>query len=539
VFGLGVIAAGCGGVAGEELFGGNGAGGSGAHNGTGGTGGMIPLTCGDGVIDPGEQCDGADLGGKTCADQGFDQPAGLACKHDCTLDLSGCEPTCDGKTLEPGEKCDGMLLGGQTCVDFGYAQAGTLACKSCLPDLTGCTAACGNGIAEPGEKCDGADLGGKTCKDFGFSKGAGLACQPGCADWSKAGCKPTCDDGVLEPGEQCDGNNLDGHTCQEFGFANPAGLKCGATCAGLDPGGCKAVCGNGMMEPGEQCDDGDTTPGDGCSSKCQKEGLSCGSATPISVGPGTMMVSGSTVGGGQHTGANCAGSDGPDRIFAVTATANGFLTASLPRGSTSYDSLLYVSDGCTDSNDNDDFLCADSYDPQNMSVLNGGEVLSFRVTAGQTFYLFVDGVFSGDKGGFQLVLNLASGTDCNDPVPIPLVPGTPMTVLGSNTGIMPGTQGSCGGGPGGQVVYRITHANNGPITVDTDQNATDYNAVLYARTSCASGNSEVACENQPGTAQESMGIPNVQTNVPVFVWVDGSQTGGGSAFGNYGLVLTP
>ena len=36
------------------------------------------------------------------------------------------------------------------------------------------------------------------------------------------------------------------------------------------PGG-SAICGNAIIDAGEQCDDGNTTSGDGCSSKCQKE----------------------------------------------------------------------------------------------------------------------------------------------------------------------------------------------------------------------------------------------------------------------------
>jgi hypothetical protein len=45
--------------------------------------------CGDGVSGPGEECDGEDLGGRTCASAGF---AGgtLACTTRCTLDLEGC-----------------------------------------------------------------------------------------------------------------------------------------------------------------------------------------------------------------------------------------------------------------------------------------------------------------------------------------------------------------------------------------------------------------------------------------------------------------
>lgn len=52
-----------------------------------------PSTCGNGVIDPGEQCDGSDLGGATCESLGF---AGgtLACSGACTYDTSGCTSAC-------------------------------------------------------------------------------------------------------------------------------------------------------------------------------------------------------------------------------------------------------------------------------------------------------------------------------------------------------------------------------------------------------------------------------------------------------------
>src|SRR5437667_4316141 len=45
--------------------------------------------CGDGVAEPGEDCDGADLGGRTCADVGF-MGGTLACTSRCRFDLAGC-----------------------------------------------------------------------------------------------------------------------------------------------------------------------------------------------------------------------------------------------------------------------------------------------------------------------------------------------------------------------------------------------------------------------------------------------------------------
>jgi cysteine-rich repeat protein len=408
-------------------------------------------------------------------------------------------------------------------------------------------ATCGDGKRDPGEECDGADLGGQSCADAGFSNPAGLGCTPQCT-LDASGCKPTCNGAKVEPGEVCDGTNLNGHTCTEFGYANPAGLKCSSTCT-LEQGGCKAVCGNGKVEPTEDCDDGNTTNGDGCSSTCKFEstqGTTCNNAIPLTVGLGTMAVLGSTKNGGAHYGSQCSGSDGPDRVYAITVQNSGFLTVSLARTLPAkqpplvgFDSVLYVAQGCQEGGDTTSLLCADSYDDANNVALDGGEVVSLRVQQGQKYYVFVDGFASSDVGDYQMTVDLSTGTDCNDPVPIPLEPGTAMTVLGNNNNTLPTAQGSCGGGPGGQIVYRIVRPDNGPITVDTDPSYTTFNSVLYARSGCGDANSQLACSNQQGTAMESIDLANVQAGVPVFVYVDGSTSGGGNAFGPYGLTLTP
>lgn len=46
--------------------------------------------CGDGVLDPGEECDAWNLGGLSCKDQGFGGGE-LACTADCQFDLTGCD----------------------------------------------------------------------------------------------------------------------------------------------------------------------------------------------------------------------------------------------------------------------------------------------------------------------------------------------------------------------------------------------------------------------------------------------------------------
>ena len=73
---------------------------TGAASGTGGstapvrataTGGMsgVSLTCGDGKVDPGEDCDQSQLNGSTCTSLGFNGGT-LACASNCRFSTSGC-----------------------------------------------------------------------------------------------------------------------------------------------------------------------------------------------------------------------------------------------------------------------------------------------------------------------------------------------------------------------------------------------------------------------------------------------------------------
>ena len=92
--------------------------------------------CGDGQLDPGEACDDGNL------------DDGDACTSKCLPALCG-----DGFVHQGVEECDGADLGGQTCAALGF-DGGDLACApGCLLDTAAC-AACGDGQLDPGEACD-------------------------------------------------------------------------------------------------------------------------------------------------------------------------------------------------------------------------------------------------------------------------------------------------------------------------------------------------------------------------------------------------
>jgi len=134
--------------------------------------------CGNGVIDQGEACDGADLGGVTCVSLGH-LGGDLACAVNCAYDDTGCfdtQPVCGNDIVEGTEECDGPDLGGMTCEGLGEGfTGGALACAAtCQYDRADC-ATCGNGTVEPTEVCDD----GNTVDDLTCSADCQYLCTPG------------------------------------------------------------------------------------------------------------------------------------------------------------------------------------------------------------------------------------------------------------------------------------------------------------------------------------------------------------------------
>jgi len=187
--------------------------------------------CGNGTLEPGEECDDGNVDGSD------------GCLSDCRVAFCGDEVIRSGI-----ESCDGSNLGGATCTSLGYA-AGALSCTDCA--YTGCYT-CGDGVVEAPEVCDVADpVEFASCFSLGFSAGP-TACTPDCLAYDTSGCS-ICGDGLITPGvEVCDGTNFAGADCTTYGFTSGT-LTCAYFCAVVGTYDC-SVCGNLTREDTEECD---------------------------------------------------------------------------------------------------------------------------------------------------------------------------------------------------------------------------------------------------------------------------------------------
>ncbi|MCB9734090.1 MAG: formylglycine-generating enzyme family protein [Deltaproteobacteria bacterium] len=276
--------------------------------------------CGNGIVEGGELCDRAAWDDQTLRCQAYGYDGGqVACHRDCTPDFSGCfTSTCGDGVIEGPEECEGEDLAGQTCAGLGNL-GGTLGCDGqCRLDDAGCerpecTPACENGgrCVVPGVcECPSA-WSGPTCEVFACEPpcGAGGTCVgpdtcecapgwfgPGCdtttcspecannstcvgpntcgcaAGWSGSTCEtPVCSPSC-GPGGTCSGPNRctcapgwSGPTC-ETAVCSPA-CGAGGTCVG--PNACE--CAPGWSGP--------TCGGFACASACENGGTCVGPDT--------------------------------------------------------------------------------------------------------------------------------------------------------------------------------------------------------------------------------------------------------------------
>ncbi len=228
-----------------------------------------PEACGDGVIQSGEACDDQNQQNGDGCDSSCQVEAGWQCAEEPSV----CVYLCGNGTLDPGEECEGADLNGASCATVpGGFTGGTLACGgSCQFNTTGCILpGCGNGEVGPGEDCDDGNSSNEddclnNCQSAGCGDGFVWAGQEDCDDGNGldtddclTSCTlPSCGDGFVWAGhEACD----DGNTSDTDGCV----------------GSCEiATCGDGFVWAGqEDCDDGNTSDTDDCLNNCSA--ASCG-----------------------------------------------------------------------------------------------------------------------------------------------------------------------------------------------------------------------------------------------------------------------
>jgi cysteine-rich repeat protein len=232
-------------------------------------GGVAPVSCGDGHLDPDEECDdhntaSCDGCSSTCRIEacGNDRvDCGEACDDGNTVSGDGCHGDCTRV-----ERCgDGIIDGTETCDDGNQTP-----CDGC--SATCQMEMCGNNVVECGEECEPPNVGGCSpdCRTF---------IPPGCGDGVKAG-QEECDDGNVIDGDGCS------HQCREErcgnGTLDPQ-EECDdfnvTACDGCSPQCKLEVCGNGILDCGEECDDGagNGAPGGSCLPDVCKPGPLCSS----------------------------------------------------------------------------------------------------------------------------------------------------------------------------------------------------------------------------------------------------------------------
>ena len=246
-------------------------------------------SCGNGTIEPGEQCDD----GVPPAQKTGTNPIDDGCSALCQIEANWTCPT-------PGQPCqylgtcgNGVLTSNKQC-DDGNTNSGDGCSSTCQlePGWTcrvagkPCTPTCGDGKVELGKECDD----GNTDNGDGCSSTCQIEPGWGCSGSPSVCTQAKCGNGTVETGEACDcgtdPNNLPAGCTGPNGLFNGDGSGCSNTCTkepicrGTNGTGtthaCTTSCGNGNIETGEQCDDGNQVDGDGCSSRCQiEQGFNC------------------------------------------------------------------------------------------------------------------------------------------------------------------------------------------------------------------------------------------------------------------------
>ena len=229
-----------------------------------------PATCGNGVLDVAEDCEGeAFAPAVDCQAFGF-EGGNLRCSDDCSAITDGCTGT---ERCYDGEDNDGDML-----VD-------------CL-DSDDCADACEDPCADVPELADPGTVSGSTTGSANLtdascsapSSGSELVYELTAASTGQldldlsthqlltVSVRTTCDDSGSELGCAAEHLSVEVEAGERLyvvvdGFTDQDAGEFSLSATSRAPN----VCGDGALDPGEECEDENTESGDGCSESCELE----------------------------------------------------------------------------------------------------------------------------------------------------------------------------------------------------------------------------------------------------------------------------
>jgi hypothetical protein len=172
---------------------------------------------------------------------------------------------------------------------------------------------------------------------------------------------------------------------------------------------------------------------------------------------------------------------------------------------------------------------------------NHGSRITPTVTAGQTYYIFVDGSGAA-SGDFTLTVTPPAPpppSSCTNPIVIPADGGV-FTGSTSGSSTQSGTCATTNTAP--EKVFQWTPSRSGTATIQTcGAGGTTFDTVLYMRSGTCQTGSQVACNDDTSGCAAASGAnhgsritPSVTAGQTYFIIVDGY----GNAAGNFSLSVT-
>lgn len=501
-------------------------------------------TCGNLVVEPGEECDEGPFGTDTCTNacrRPVAEPENCSDGVDKDRDeLIDCDdPDCDGtfSCRPPPEICDDGVdndRDGLVDCDDPDCARNLRACP--IPEDEICDDDVDNDL-DGDTDCDDDDCLGnpacpEICNDGIDNDGDGwIDCLDfGCA--ATRSCPPACGDRRVDPGEECDlgpGNSDD------------APDTCRTNCR-------LPRCGDGVVDGGEECDTGASIGSPGpCWEGCvlEPEPAGCEDAVLLDIGAlgrrtpsgGFVYTVGSRIteppGSRLRPPASCSAEDFDDVLLRFVPEQSGWFVITTAGAGTSVDTILYVYTGdCSRA----PVACND----------NDGDLTTSRVyvsgTAGEPMYIAVEGRTWGriqvtaeraselvglnqecSVSGWSRVCEEGLRCDaerappvcvpptgsCSVPVDVTRLLETvfePTVTIGANTAAFDDANaGSCGGDTGPEYVGVLRGVE--PRARVEFRVLEPEGAVGYIRTACNDGASELACAgvDEPMTAELALG----------------------------------